>query len=287
MKHQKAFTLIELLVVIAIIAILAAMLLPALARAKTSALGVKCMSNKKQIHLAWAMYASDNREVLADNHDDQDFGQYSPPKPPGTPCWTEGMMDWSTSPDNTNKQGVIGPQNSLFGPYVVNSLDMFLCPADSYASPAQRALGWPHRIRSIAMDGNIGPGQRWNFGWQSSLTNPITKMGNFTVPGAAMSYVFLDEHPDWIDDGQFYIDPGETNGLDANGVGFTEIPGSFHNNACGVSFADGHSEIHKWTDNRDSGPAFYVHYVNKWTTVSITGTPSADLAWLAQRTPYQ
>jgi len=259
-------------------------LLPALQKAKVEALSVKCMSNKKQLQLAWAMYADDNHQTLADNHDVEDFGQYSPaPSPPGTPCWCEGELDWTTGIVNTNQLDVIGPQYSLLGPYVANNVQIFTCPADIYASPAQRQIGWSSRVRSIAMDGNIGPGKRWSFGWQSGLTNPIVTMNGFTTPGTSMSYVFLDEHPDWIDDAQFYIDPAETNGLDAGSTGFTEVPGSYHNNGCGISFADGHAEIHRWLDSRILLP---VKYQTHWTNVLCT-TYCADLAWLALRTPYQ
>jgi prepilin-type N-terminal cleavage/methylation domain-containing protein/prepilin-type processing-associated H-X9-DG protein len=279
-SEANAFTLIELLVVIAIIAILAAMLLPALAHAKTQAVSIECMSNKKQLQVAWSMYSGDNQEVLADNHDYDDFGEYSPPEPPGTPCWAEGKMSWSaTAPsDNTNTQGLIGQGFSLLGPYLGKSAQMFWCPADTYLSAQQRTAGWQNRCRSIAMDGNVGPGKRWSFGW--TLTNPVTKSVNFNMPGPAMSWVFIDEHPDWIDDTQLYVNPAETNGVGE----FTEVPGSLHNNACDVSFADGHAEIHKWQDARILLPVTYLFQPEE---VDITSPPSPDLAWLAQRTPYE
>jgi prepilin-type processing-associated H-X9-DG protein len=105
-------------------------------------------------------------------------------------------------------------------------------------------------------------------------------MGDFTLPGPAMSWLMMDEHPDWMDDSILYVNPGEANGLGE----FTELPGSFHNLACGINFADGHAEIHKWLDNRIYLPVKYEYHAE---SVDITGNPSPDLAWLAQRTPYE
>lgn len=285
--QKRAFTLIELLVVIAIIAILAAILLPALAHAKAQAMSVKCMSNKKQLQIAWTMYADDSNQILADNHDYDDYGQYSPPIPPGTPCWCEGKMDWTSGIVNTNLLGLVGYGYSLLGPYVGKNVLIFTCPADVFASAAQRAMGWPNRCRSIAMNGNIGPGRRWDFQWSQLYTNPVTKMNGFTIPAPSMSWVFLDEHPDWLDDAQFYIDPAATNGVGQ----FTELPGNYHSDACGISFADGHAEIHRWLDPRIQWtglPVTYVYQHNISGGLSFTvSQPCQDLAWMAARTPYQ
>ncbi len=275
---KNGFTLIELLVVIAIIAILAALLLPALSKARSEAMSTKCMSNEKQMQLAWVMYAGDSRDVLPLNFDYHDFGTYMPSStPPGTPAWCEGWLDWTSSSVNTNFQYLTSPLASLLGSYIGKNYFIFSCPADTYSSSPQRAMGWANRCRSVTMDGNIGGGQKYNPGWP--LTNAILKMSDFRNPGPSMSWLTMDEHPDWMDDSILYVNPSETNGLGE----FLELPGGMHNNSVGISFADGHAEIHKWRDSRSTYPVMYEYHAEQ---VDITGNPSVDLAWLAQRTPY-
>lgn len=125
------------------------------------------------------------------------------------------------------------------------------------------------------MDGAVGDGDKYNFGWGNFFF--AKTMGDLNVPGPSASWVFIDEHPDSIDDGILYINPACTNGT---GV-FTELPGSLHGGACGVSFADGHAEIHKWVDSTTIHPVTYTA-VNQ---VSVSN--NRDLAWLAQRTPQR
>jgi prepilin-type N-terminal cleavage/methylation domain-containing protein/prepilin-type processing-associated H-X9-DG protein len=269
MKHKRGFTLIELLVVIAIIAILASLLLPALSRAKQEAWGVNCLNNKKQLQLAWTMYAGDFNDRLAINAD-----QSMPYN--GSQSWCEGILDWTSDTQNTNYQYLISQKVASMGPYVVNSYPLYWCPADTYLSSAQRKQKWAHRCRSIAMDGAIGDGKKYTFSnWGAEQMWWAVKMGSLANPGPAKSWVFIDEHPDSIDDEILYVNPAEKNGT---GV-FTELPASFHNKSCGVSFADGHAELHKWL------AAETVHPVTYSTINQVTVTLSPDLAWLAQRTP--
>jgi prepilin-type N-terminal cleavage/methylation domain-containing protein/prepilin-type processing-associated H-X9-DG protein len=271
----RAFTLIELLVVIAIIAILAAMLLPALSRAKQTAVGISCLSNKKQMQLSWSMYTNDYNDHLAINADQSEPYQVGTTY---TQDWCEGIMDWTSSSQNTNTAYLINPKVSSLGPYNVNTYSIYWCPADIYLSSAQRQQkGWDHRCRSISMDGAVGDGVKYTFpNWGSEKMWWAIKSSDLNSPGPAMSWVFIDEHPDSIDDEIMYINPAETNGT---GV-FTELPASLHDNACAVSFADGHAEMHKWF------AAETVHAVTYTTVDQVNVTASPDLAWLSQRTPY-
>src|ERR1700677_2786162 len=241
---STAFTLIELLVVIAIIAILAAMLLPALAKAKQKAQGIQCISNQRQLTLGWLMFANDNNGKFPPNGDEtsQPSSPTDPTAQPGgaNAQWCPGRQDVTVelSPVNTSVGQNVGYQwieAGLIFPYVNNVL-IYKCPADTYALSAGGKL-YPH-ARSMSMNTWISPVATYD----GITTVKSYYKDSITVnPGPAILWVFIDEIPSSINDASFICDPQIEDWIDC--------PGSYHVNAGGISFADGHAQIKKWNDS--------------------------------------
>lgn len=272
---KRAFTLIELLVVIAIIAILAAMLLPVLSKAKTKAQNAGALNNLHQLLLGWKMYADDNQSLLATNGGGGKV-----------PNWVAGSMRdntvtvpavWSGI-DATNSALLVDGNYSVLGPYLRNPA-VYLDPGDQSKWKGQ------FRVRSFSM--NCAVGNSYNAATLAGGGNPgpwryYEKEADMSAPAPAELWVFLDEHPDGINDGFFSFgmppNPALTDWIDG--------PATYHNNACAFAFADGHGEIHKWLNpgvfgnvdwNTDDAPE---PIRSQWHDIAN----NADLLWLAHRT---
>ncbi|HVU07789.1 MAG TPA: prepilin-type N-terminal cleavage/methylation domain-containing protein [Verrucomicrobiae bacterium] len=262
-KNDRGFTLIELLVVIAIIAILAALLLPALGRAKLKAYGISCMNNLKQLQLGWVMYSSDNADKII---------------PGGQGATTTTPIDASYLQGGVNAQWTLGAVNAAAGSAATNSvfieqgllysyiknIGVYKCPADR-----KQVLNAP-TVRSMSMNAWMNPLASWNtiIPYSGAMVlRDFRKQSDIISPVPSMCWVFIDENPNSINDGWFVCDPNQHNK-------WVDIPASYHGNAGGLSFADGHAEIKKWKDPK---------MINALSTDVLRDPNSDDLAWLQAR----
>ena len=249
---RHGFTLIELLVVIAVVAVLAALVLPALARAKARAQGIGCANNIKQLSLAWLVYADENSDLLVNNHGIQETLKRRQ-------NWVNGVEDWGNSDGNTNLATLTGGK---LAPYLAANTAVFKCPSDRSV-----ADNGP-RLRSMSLNSLVGdPGELTN------RFNPqlVQFFKLAEVPSPAVIYAFLDEHPDTINDGFFM------NRWDQYIWG--NLPASYHDGAATLSFADGHMESHRWVvgDTRRPGE-------KGGASGTFPASPPTDFDWLKERT---
>lgn len=271
--HRTGFTLIELLVVIAIIAILAAMLLPALSKAKAKAAGIMCMNNNRQLMLAWRLYVEENSDRLLASKG----GPYA---------WMTGELSYSNPAHPSNWDVEQDIKKSPLWPYC-KSPSIFKCPAD-HSVVNVRGTAMP-RVRSISMLNWVGgradgAGNPADMNWSNTGKGKANgeyrvyyKFSDMTDPGPARTFVFVDEPEDRINDGFFVVDMLNYPG---NPVQFVDFPASYHGGAAGLSFADGHAELKKWRT------ALLLRVAQKNVTLPYPTPASggeADLNWMQER----
>jgi len=258
----RGFTRVELIVVLTTAALLVTVLRPVWA-VPGGARTVVCLDNHRRLAAGWLVYAADHRGRLVPN-------LHGGAVQPGNANWALGWLDWTVSSNNTNAAYLVEARYAALAPYVGPIPSLFKCPADEYLSPTQRARGWTARVRSYAMNGNLGPGN------SKDLFGPgyavYESLNDFRRLPPSQAFVFVEEHPDSINDPCFFVNLGQ--------AAWTDMPAAFHDGAAWFSFADGHVELRHWQSARTLLPV----KVGPYSGPILTTASDPDYAWLKART---
>jgi prepilin-type N-terminal cleavage/methylation domain-containing protein len=267
--RRDGFTLIELLVVLSIIAILASLLLPALAQARNRSHQIICLNNLRQLNLASSVYSHDCDDKLPYNLGSTEIKEmllrgekYN---------WANSVLNWELDPDNTN---VLLNTEAALGAYVGRVARVFRCPSDHAVSQVQREAGWTERSRSLSMNAMVGDAGIFMEG-NDNRNNPnyhqFRKANEFT--SASETFIFIEEHPDSINDGYFLNR--------ATSYEWHDLPASWHHGAANLSYGDGHSDSHKWVDRVTRKPS---RPDGANLPIALPKSERTDFYWLLKRT---
>lgn len=265
-SHILGFTCLDLLAALAAIFLLAALALPIMASNRETSRAATCRSNMRTLILAWQMYADDNAGKLVHNHHGGNLAGGGIILSQGVAPWACGWMDWGSRSDNTNSLFLLDPKYAWLGTYLQQDSKIHKCTEDSYLSQQQKNIGWKSRVRSISMNATVGDGNAPTGPWEA-IYGQVKTIDQFRFPGPSDVTVFLEEHPDSINDPMIYPpDRGRS----------VDVPGTLHNNGIVVAFADGAAHLHQW---RGSARNYPVRLQDSNGIRAPTTDP--DLSWLS------
>lgn len=276
-NRRSGFTLVELVFLVALGFLLSLLLLPTLAKTKPNGKAAQCLNNLRQFTTAWLMYSSDSLDRVPNNFGVNDTLVEMQTGTLGN--WANDVMTWSASTSiydqsNTNVSWVA---NGVLGKYLADPVRVYKCPADTFLSSPQIAVGYQARLRSISMNsvfGRYSPGNDSTAqGLNEFLPQYIQYLKQTTVPKPAKTWLVLDEHPDSINDGYFLNSTSATS--------WGDIPASYHNGACGFAYADGHSELKRWQSHTSIYPVRFTY-----GTVAFDALGRLDFAWYLEHIGY-
>jgi len=266
---SEAFSLPELLVVLAVAGLLSSLLLPSVMRTRGKGLDVACRNHLRQLALATQLYAGDSQGLLpynlgaADTKNSVKYGGYR--------NWANNVLSWELDEDNTNTAWLA---RGGLGPYLSGAAEVFRCPADRVVSDLQRAAGWTRRVRSHSMNAMMGNAGEFSYEGHN-VNNPrhtqFFKEADVPVPGRI--FVFVEEHPDSINDGYFLNHLGQREWFD--------LPASWHAGSANLTFADGHAESRRWVSANTRPPP---RPETARLPLAVTAGMEADYDWLMERT---
>lgn len=293
-RSSPGFSLLELLVVVALIGIIAALLIPALLKGKTTGSALRCLQQKQQLGIAFQMYVQDNDDRIVPNMIGVNGNQLSAAGfPESSPrySWSGGWLDYSQSSLNTNTAVLLthNPARGMYGGMLGNYIRdarVFRCPEDrSTVTLIGKRLP---RARSVSMnylvDGSSALRARFSVDQSAAINagySVYRRTSDFRAISPAQTWTIIDEHADSINDGVFLVDM-------ANKSEVTDWVGAYHRNGTGLAFADGHAEMHVWkTKAKNFGEPGIVQPTARLNPSSLSlSDPSvaADWKWLLDRT---
>jgi prepilin-type processing-associated H-X9-DG protein len=219
---------------------------------------LQCLENLRRLTVAWSLYAEEHRGTFVHNSDAVG----------ATPGWVSGFLDWTVATDNTNTARLTESRYSLLAPYTAGDATLFKCPADVYLSPAQVARGWTERVRSYSMNFFVGPPTSAKDGFYPGY-RIFTRLSDFRAMAPAQTFLFLEEHPDSINDPLFIPTINQPSWLD--------VPASYHLGGCSFAFVDGHVELKQWQSARTVVPVRYLY-----TPINVPSN-DPDYLWMKAR----